>query len=115
MSENLNYWIDPQGRFYSCENYDFPCHNRWAESYLQDKWKIHDYFDFKNHLEKESNSLGDAYEYLHTLGWARIIDWRREGGKLNLGYQFDKKITKKQKNALFNFCKEHKLDYELLQ
>ena len=106
--ENLNYWLSPQGELHYCGDYGFPCHNSWAEDYLQKEWNLSDYIDFSNKLYEEAGFGGTAYELLHKRGWYRILDWRLQGGKIyGAG---DKRLSESQNEALLSFCLQHELN-----
>jgi hypothetical protein len=104
-----NAWLSPNGRFY--EVFGFAQHNAWAEKFLEEKWtksgRLKKHLDLHDEIDKELECWsGYCYEVLEKWGWVRILDW---GTKDGVQFIFDGRLTKRQKDVIFDLCTEWKI------
>ena len=104
-----NAWIKPNGQMIEVGYME---HNEWACDYLIDKYGI-----IKAHDLME-NCHGT--EYLHQLGWVRLLTWSVGKSKAcgNCGTNepildtIDPSLNQRQKKALKDWCLENNYKYE---
>ena len=96
--QNLNGWLDPDGRYFPVIS--FAQHDKWAWDYL-DRTKG------KLEAGRMISQHRGATETLQDLGWVRIMKW--DG--VDIKFVINKaKLTASQKDSLFLFCALNQLE-----
>ena len=84
-----NAWISPTGIVHTLSG--FAMHDDWADDFLMGKFGRDWVLD--NHKT--------STDTLHDMGWVRILQW---GITDKVQFIFDRRLTKSQKDAIFDFC-----------
>lgn len=105
-----NAWLAPNGNLYDC---GYMGHNDWAIDYIFDK--------LANHNLSKADELTNGefgaypYQYLHHLGWYRLLTWTSGSTKLlSEGKRCadPSPLTSEQKDTLLYWCNLNGVDYD---
>jgi hypothetical protein len=96
----MNAWIDPIGNIYEV---GMMGHAQFAREYIDED----DARDEEYHCHEDKHWYY-AHEYLEYKGWLRIMTWTRVSSKVI--HHIDHKLTKKQKDSLFDLCMKYDSD-----
>jgi hypothetical protein len=100
-----NAWLSPEGKLYAC---GFMGHNEWASDYMFDKVAKKNWDAYM----KLTPWNGYPYQYLHSLGWYRLLTW--SGNTTKLLNEGNSKLTSDQEDTLMFWCSANGHDYETL-